>query len=44
MYKIESKRDGILRYFQTLHEALDCLHTLKRRKLIHKNAVVKSVH
>lgn len=44
MYKIENKRYGYLKYFDTLLAAYCELGFLKRNKLIQQNSIIKSVH
>lgn len=44
MYKIESKRYNVVKYFHTMQEAQSELEFFKRFKLIQQNAVVKTVH
>jgi len=44
MYKIENKRYGYLKYFDTLLSAYCELSFLKRNHLIQQNSIIKSVH
>ena len=44
MYKIENKRYGYLKYFETLLEAYCEMGFLKRNNLIQQNSIIKSVN